>query len=160
MSVQAWIFAMRYLKSALTCSPTHSKYSSGKCLQVTEWAVIGVYTASIVGLWLWFILSYPGYVNDGTTDEFNNWLEFRFYRYMNNSTHFLWLIIELISCIVTIYAIHSIFNTVSQLATSRTELALNKMTLAAHGTLLTIQTLIVIVNTIPHKYIDEFYYRL
>lgn len=119
-----------------------------------------IYSAAQIALYIWMIVTYPGYVNDGTTDEFLVWLVNPFNKYMLNIGHLLWLVLNMGSCLVTIYALWVIFATVKNLATTRTNMALNKKSMMLHASLLTVQTLVVLVNTLPHKYIDSFYYRL
>ena len=59
-ALQGWIFAMRYLQSAVECSLTKTCLTTG-CVKYTGWGVCIGYVTAITVLFVWDMVSFPGY---------------------------------------------------------------------------------------------------
>ena len=56
---QLWIFAMRYLESAIACSQTPIMTLETK--KRLLYSVLAVYSAIVIGMYLYISISFPGY---------------------------------------------------------------------------------------------------
>lgn len=110
---------MKYLESSLVSSLSGSLETScvqkcGDILLRLDWVVIVVYVGILVGLWIWALVTYPGY----DSDELSSWFSDTFTPYILNASHFTWLVLCLLSTLVTIVAITKIFGTIRRIASA------------------------------------------
>ena len=96
-----------------------------------------VYTLSMVVIWICVMLTFPGYVNNGSTEQYLDWYYGPFYLI----TNFIWLIITFSSTVVTIFAVCKIFSIAKELQSYNENVSINKNTMILHAILLTIQSL-------------------
>ena len=89
----------------MACSTKPTKVFTWPCMHYTLWLVIALYSAIMISFYFWMCFTYPGYVNDNSTDEFYSWLESPFNEITINTLHSVWLVLNLFSCAITIYAI-------------------------------------------------------
>ena len=64
---------MKYLSSAVTSFSKETKFINEKSIKFANIFGIISYTAVIVILGLYFLITYPGYVNNGDPSEFLEW---------------------------------------------------------------------------------------
>lgn len=67
MSLQSWIFGMKYLESAFTCCLTPPCISP-LSVRILKWLGIFIYTTAIVVMWICEMATFPGYVNNNSFD--------------------------------------------------------------------------------------------
>jgi hypothetical protein len=67
VSLQSWIFGMRYLESAMFSSLTPACVAYQK-VKYINWAGIFIYALSMLALYIWCLVTFPGYVNGGSLD--------------------------------------------------------------------------------------------
>ncbi len=67
VSLQSWIFGMKYLESAMLCSLTAPCIPYFK-VRYINWAGILIYTLAMLAMFIWSLVTYPGYVNDDSFD--------------------------------------------------------------------------------------------
>ncbi len=67
VSLQSWIFGMKYLESAMFCSLTPPCITS-LVIRYIKWAGISIYTFLMLAMFVWGLIIFPGYVNDGTME--------------------------------------------------------------------------------------------
>jgi hypothetical protein len=72
MSIQAWIFSFRYLDSAINSSP-QKFIISPICLKVIFWDGIIIYSLLLIGQLIWLLVTFPGYINDYSLNEYLEW---------------------------------------------------------------------------------------
>ncbi len=60
VSLQSWIFGMKYLESAMLCSLTSPCISPLK-VRYINWTCILIYTIVMLAMFIWCILSFPGF---------------------------------------------------------------------------------------------------
>ncbi len=65
VSLQSWIFGMKYLESAMFCSLTPACLASQK-VRYINWAGISIYTLLMLAMWIWCMVTFPGYANDNS----------------------------------------------------------------------------------------------
>lgn len=105
VNLQSWIFAMRYLESAVNCTLNREQpLLSNIKIQVIRWSVLGGYTIGIVVLGLLLMLEFPGYVQDDSMKNYDNWL-YTQYKYIRMISKALWLSLIVLSTCVSVYAI-------------------------------------------------------
>ena len=147
LSLQCWIFALKYLESAVNCSFTTTCLTND-FVNYTLWAGIGIYLASHTTCYVWDIVTCPGLVNNGSFDEFNAW-------YLTTGekieivTNMLWTIFNIVSTFIAIFAMIKIFNTVRQLKKMNSTFKINKRTMIAHIALMILMTLFAILRVLP-----------
>ena len=72
-SVQVWIFAVRYLESAIKCSLTPTKLSVAG-VKLLGYSVGSVYLIAMTVIQGWELITYPGVIGaDGTMTEYSIW---------------------------------------------------------------------------------------
>ncbi len=67
VSLQSWIFGMKYLESAMLCSLTSPCVSSQK-VRYINWAGITTYSVVMLAMFMWCLITFPGYVKDNSFD--------------------------------------------------------------------------------------------
>ncbi len=67
LSLQSWIFSMKYLESAMFCSLTPPCVTSPK-VRYINWAGIFIYTLVMLAMWGWCLITCPGYVYNDSLD--------------------------------------------------------------------------------------------
>lgn len=65
---------MKYFESALNCYMQHTWFTYKKLLWI-KWIGITLYTVGMFSLLCWELASWPGYLNNGSFDSYNNWYE-------------------------------------------------------------------------------------
>ena len=65
LSTQSWIFALKYLESAMNFTPENTCLSFN-LIRIIKWIGIGLFLISNLVCYLWLAITFPGYVNDGT----------------------------------------------------------------------------------------------
>lgn len=72
LSLQSWIFAMRYLESAVNSSfeTGIANHLTHNRLQFIRWSVIILYELALTSAYLIVMISFPGYDNNGSLLEF------------------------------------------------------------------------------------------
>jgi len=76
---------MKYLDSAMNSSMS-STYLTHDKIMFTLWFGVIVYDVFLFILWIWLTVSYPGYINNGTTDEYNYWIKTTFHKILTTAT--------------------------------------------------------------------------
>ncbi len=67
VSLQLWIFGMKYLESAMLCSLTAPCIPHSKVIYI-NWTGILIYTLAMLAMFIWSLVTFPGYVNDDSLD--------------------------------------------------------------------------------------------
>ncbi len=67
VSMQSWIFGMKYLESAMLYSLTDPCIPCHK-VRYINWAGIFIYTIVMLAMLIWCLVTFPGYVSDGSLD--------------------------------------------------------------------------------------------
>ena len=124
LSLQAWVFGVKYLESACNCSLT---FVNPNVIPYTLWSGIFIYTSTILGLLLGILIASDG------TQLFNKTQE-----NIYNATSLIWLAFNVISTVITITAIRQIFKTIRILNLSNSNVDINTRTLVIHSTLLSV----------------------
>lgn len=106
VSLQNWIFAFKYLESAIFCSLTDPCISPFKVRTILRVGIIG-YGLTMIVILICVMATFPGYVNDNSTEYFYDW-QYGPYRIIKNS---LWLTLIFTSTIVIIFSIWKILET-------------------------------------------------
>jgi hypothetical protein len=71
MALQTWMFAIRYLESALNCSQKPAlNYDQ---IQFLKWTIIILYSGIILSFCICMLVLYPGYLEDGSTADYHEW---------------------------------------------------------------------------------------
>lgn len=74
-------------------------------LTLLKWSLIITYIAAILGLTIALLISFPGYVDtQGSDAQYNSWY-FSLQLYLTSSKIGLWLFVQVVSTVITIYAI-------------------------------------------------------
>lgn len=68
LSLQGWFFAMKYLDSSVTGSLDSNPCLSQRFIRVTLWLVAASYSILIATVYLWTLISMPGFVNENSLD--------------------------------------------------------------------------------------------
>jgi hypothetical protein len=74
LSIQSWIFAIKYLESALNCSLS-TRCLTQRVINVSLWTGIGIYFTSHTVCFIFLIVTFPGYVNDNSFAELESWTQ-------------------------------------------------------------------------------------
>ena len=100
--------------------------------------------------WLILMITFPGFVNEGSLDKYNHWISSTF-----NPIYFLcnivWALFITISTLLTGIAISKIFQLVKLLQQTNKKFFVNKQTMLFHCTILVLNCLVVIVNSLPYS---------
>lgn len=119
ISLQSWIFSMRYLKSATNCCLTLTCFTD-ELIQIITWIGVTLYTVLIVGMWVLLMLLHA-----------NNKLE-----WAENSvliaTRVVWTIMTGLSTIFTGFSIHQIFKTIKMVSKSNSSVDINRCKMMIH----------------------------
>lgn len=107
LSLQSWFFAINYLESAESSSLTKT-YCTKKCIKIVSYSVALIYTVIEISCLLFEMITFPGWLNDGTFDEYFNWEQGK-YNKSNNIWLYSWLILNIVSTLVAVIAIRKIF---------------------------------------------------
>ena len=65
-ALQGWIFAVRYLTSALACSLSKTSCFTTECVMYTGWAVGIVYSVAMTALVIALLVTFPGWYDTMT----------------------------------------------------------------------------------------------
>ena len=147
--LQGWVFAMRYLKSAVECSLTKTCLTT-KCVKYTGWGVGLGYATVITVLFVWVMISFPGlYDSNGSVDQFYDWY-YGLFLNLNLYVSSIWSILTIISTVTSIYAICKIFAINRELSLTNPNVKMSKKTMVFHSSLLTIQCCATLLVNIPY----------
>ncbi len=72
VSLQSWFFGMKYWESATNCSLTPSLIGD-VTIRIIKWTGAIIYTSVMVAMWIWSILTFPGYVNNDSLEQYFKW---------------------------------------------------------------------------------------
>jgi len=143
--VQLWIFAVRYLESAIKCSLTETKLSVAG-VKVIGYSVGSIYLISMTVIIGWELITYPGVIGaDGTMIEYFKWFS-DVLGPLDTSQIFIYSAFACLSTAVTIFSIFRIFRTTEKL----TNVSIDRKMLAIHCCLLIILSLANIISNIPY----------
>lgn len=90
--------------------------------------------------WLWLMISWPGWVSNGTIVNANDYLTGTFIK-LDHIQIYAWLSFSLVSTLITVVSIIKIFKTTSQLSNNNYNVKTNNNTMILHLSLLIIQFL-------------------
>ena len=114
------------------------------------WVGICIYFTSHTTCFVWIIVTCPGLVNFGSFYEFNIWYATTGMK-ISLATNILWTVFNIVSTIITLFAMMKIFETVKQLKNMNSTLTINKRTMIAHIILMLLMTLFAILRVLPKK---------
>jgi hypothetical protein len=144
-SVQVWIFAVRYLESAIKCSLTPTKLSVAG-VKYIGYSVGSVYLIAMTVIQGWELITYPGVIGaDGTMTEYFKWWD-DVLGPLDVSQIFIYTAFACLSTAVTIFSVFRISRTTEKL----TNVLIDKKMLAIHCCLLIILSLAAILTNIPY----------
>ena len=95
--------------------------------------VLFLYTAAMVGMCLWGIFAFPGYLNE----NFDVWFSEQ-YLSVYNATMALWFALNILSTLSSIYSIRKIFMTTKKLSEMNSNIKMNYLTLILHDIMITL----------------------
>lgn len=130
LGLQWWIFSIQYFKSAISCSYTKSWWTSER-IDKLQIVVVIVYLTIIFITTFWLLVSFPGYIVNGSPQSYNEWYattQLYCYLVINDC----WLLINVVSTIITITSLRTIFKTISQLKSNN----VNRWLMVLHGSLM------------------------
>ena len=67
VSLQSWVFGMKYLESSMLNSLT-SACITPHSVRIINWTVIIIYVAVMVAMYIWSMVTFPGSVNNDSLD--------------------------------------------------------------------------------------------
>jgi hypothetical protein len=107
-ALQVWIFATKYLTSAIHSSLSETCFST-TCTMRVGWVVGISYVMGTTVVTVMEMATFPGwYSSDGTTDEFIAWFTGLAAK-LSIAINTIWILQTIVSTIITIYAIGKIF---------------------------------------------------
>ena len=157
LAVQTWIFAMKYLESSVKMS-IQKPLCTERCINIVKWCGICLLICTTWGMMIYQQVTFPGLVNNDSSDEFEEYLNTQFALSSQIQTY-PWLSMHVLSTIITGYAIYKITMTTRTLKT----VEVNTRTMLLHISMLIIQNLVmmaVILFGAVSFVIDENGYEL
>jgi hypothetical protein len=106
-------------------------------IELIGWAVGSVYSAAITALITWTMISFPGYVYNGSLDRYYSWI-LGLYARLNFWVDVFWASINIMATLVTIYAICKIFATAKAVSSSDQSVNVNLKMMLMHACLLVV----------------------
>ncbi len=128
---------MKYWESATICSLTPSLISVDT-IKVIKWSGIFVYSSVILANYIWSIVTFPGYVNDDSFDQYYEW----YYGPQNLITIVFWLAMIYGSTIFVMFALCKFFSASREIEKWNTNVCFNKRSLVLHILLLILITVV------------------
>ena len=133
--LQGWIFAMRYLQSAVECSLIQTCLTSS-CIKYTGLGVGFGYTIVTFALILSIMITFPSWPETGgSMDQYYDW-EYGLATNIYLGITSIWSTLSIVSTITTIYAIRKIFAINRELSLTNPNVNINRNTMVLHSTLL------------------------
>lgn len=108
------------------------------------WIVIVAYGLAIAVIFICVMATFPGYVNDDSIEQYNEWYFGASYKIVNS----FYLIFLFASNAVTIFAIFQICRNVKKLNKFNSNVTINMRTIIIHAVLISLQTLVALINSI------------
>ena len=134
---------MKYWESATICQLTLSCISYQK-IKIIKWSGIIIYTSVMVVLYIWSMVTYPGYVNDDSLDQYLKW----YYGSQYYITNVCLQTMSYGSTFFVLFALFKFFRTSREIEKWNTNVCFNKKSLVLHLLLLILNTLV--MSIIPH----------
>ena len=79
---------------------------------IARWFVGIMYLSGLILAYLWLMITFPGFINtDGTSESYHKWEQTTFFKVFSASIT-LWLALNVVSTIISIFAISKIYKTV------------------------------------------------
>lgn len=133
-ALQSWIFAMQYWQASNICSFPPSQISATQ-IGIINFIGVCLYTIIMVVLWINIMVSFPRYSNDGSLDLYNDWRDGTQMRIYETTVTF-WLLLIILSTLISIHAITKIIRTAKVLSLHNTNVSFNIQTMKLHSVLL------------------------
>jgi hypothetical protein len=150
-AIQGWVFATRYLSSAVECS-LQKTHLTTECVKHTGWGVGLAFLTTLTVLSLSIMITFPGYYDsNGSMDQGNDWFDGVGESFTLSSTT-IWTALTITSTITTIYAIYKIFAINKVLSETNPNVKINKRSMVLHSTLLIIQCFSTLLSNIPYSW--------
>ena len=128
---------MHYTERAMSSS-LWVNYFSYEQIGFIKWSVLILYALAMITIYLLDMIEFPGfYDNSGSMVNFNSWFNNNYYR-LNRITDYLWLPLNFSSTIITFLAVKKILKITSTLSLTNDNVKVNKKTLIAHVSVLTL----------------------
>ena len=132
---------MHYTARAMSSSLWVNLFTYGQ-ISFIKWFVIIMYSVAIITFYLILMISFPGYYDRDKTMQsyykYKNWLDNTYYKIAPISDY-IWLSINLLSTLITIFAVIKIFKITASLRLTNSNVKLNKKILIAHVFVLCLQ---------------------
>ena len=114
LSLQTWIFAIKYLTSAMNSSLNVPLCLTHTRIHLTFWFVTAFYILTLIILIIVLLISFPGYLYNNSVERYLAWYETTCEKILN-ITVALWLLLNLVSIGISIFAVSWFSNTVKLL---------------------------------------------
>ena len=125
---------MHYTERAMSSSLWVNLFTYGQ-ISFIKWFVIIMYSVAIITLYLILMISFPGYYDSDKTMQsyynYKNWLDNTYFEIVP-ITDYIWLSLNLLSTLITIFAVIKIFKITATLRLTNSNVKVNKKTLIAH----------------------------
>jgi hypothetical protein len=112
---------------------------------------------SLTVLATYLILTFPGFVNDNSFFDYDDWLTTT-YAKVYFCTDMLWLLLTLVSVVIIAVAIGSLLQTISKLNLGPS-VNIDKFNLILHQCMLTVLVLVVVTASIPYRVLPNLYFK-
>jgi hypothetical protein len=144
--LQSWIFAMKYLTSAV--KSMSKMYFSYQAVNTLKWIGIGLYVFTMVTMYLKDVCSYPG------LDDLNAYILWSSTTASTilRATHWIWLLLNIINTFVTLTSIVILFRQISKLSMNSESIKFNHWSMIIHIVLLLFQLFCVSTYVAPNKW--------
>ena len=132
---------MHYTERAMSSSLWVNLFTYDQ-ISFIKWSVIIMYSVAMITFYLILMISFPGYFDNDKTMQsyynYNYWLDNTYYKIVP-ITDYIWLSINLLSTLITIFAVIKIFKITATLRLTNSNVKVNKKTLIAHVFVLCLQ---------------------
>ncbi len=109
LSLQPWIFGIKYLWSGVLCS-LEVTYISSECVQYIGWTGGLCFSVCMITCWCIWMVTFPGWTETKLTEWFENT-----FNPIDELTRIIFGVFNIVSTMVTIIGIYKIVNTLDQL---------------------------------------------
>ena len=125
-----------------------------------KWSVIIMYSVAMITLYLILMISFPGYFDSEKTMQsyyyYKNWLDNTYYKIVP-ITDYIWLSINLLSTLITIFVVIKIIKITETLRLTNSNVKVNKKTLIAHVFVLSLQLIAAIgLSILDFNLLDNY----
>ncbi len=128
---------MNYWNTATKFSSTPTCIS-GSTISIINWSGIIVYTSVTLVMCIWSLITYPGYVNDDSNEQYYEW----YFGPLNRTTNYLWLVMNDCSTFFLLVALFNLFRVLRKIDKWIRTVSLNKRSYVLHLLLLILITLV------------------